>query len=130
MPLRKNPATDSSNSALFRGSLSAASLNGDPRQRAGDRFFVSNRFGDHAQAPSSHRSNSRQTCMDLFRELEFPMDARTEDRNGAAIAIEGRIGNELVIQDPVNLLGEFVIVVRLQCKFPAVVQVAIAVQNA
>src|ERR1035437_2875862 len=57
------------------------------------------------------------------------MQPGTEDRDRTASTVEGGVGNELVVNCGVELLGDFVIVVRFQNLFRAVIQSTVTVQD-
>ena len=58
------------------------------------------------------------------------MESHPENRYGASVAVERRVGNELVIQREVGGLPDGKIVIGFQDFFAAVGQVAVAVQDA
>src|ERR1700722_4637672 len=62
----------------------------------------------------------------LPKRSKLPMEARAEDGDGAAIAIEGGMVDELVIRSEMNGLPDLAIVIGLDGLFDAVVERAVA----
>ena len=58
------------------------------------------------------------------------MDASAKNRHRPAILVERRGADKLVVQRGVNRFPNFEVVVGFQNLFPAIIQIAVACQNA
>src|ERR1700692_3684713 len=78
---------------------------------------------------SSERARPVPPGASAERHSKLPMHAGREDRDRAAVAIERRIRDVLVIQRSMQVLREFAIVIHFKNSLPTVIQGAIAVED-